>query len=214
MPYTERSRANLLQEGFGSKKIFVIGNPIYEVIRYHRKEWGNIERLQKYQPDGYFLATAHREENVDFTPRLSGILEGFRLIVNEYHLPVVFSCHPRTRERIFEENMVVPDGILVCEPFGLFDFLTLEKYARCILTDSGTVQEEAAIFKKPCVTLRDTTERPETIECGSNMLVGVEPERILLGVKTVLENIGKREPPREYLVEDVSDTVCKIVLGI
>lgn len=99
------------------------------------------------------------------------------------------------------------------EPFGLFDFIRLERNAICVLTDSGTVQEECCIFKVPAVTLRNVTERPETIEAGSNMLTGADPGSILSCVKAVLNQPRNWQPPREYLVPDVSSTVVKIVLG-
>ena len=99
------------------------------------------------------------------------------------------------------------------EPLGLFDFVRLEKHATCVLTDSGTVQEECCIFKVPNVTLRDVTERPETVEVGSNMLSGAEPESILKCVNTVLNRPRNWAPPPEYLVKNVSSTVIKIVLG-
>jgi UDP-N-acetylglucosamine 2-epimerase (non-hydrolysing) len=104
-------------------------------------------------------------------------------------------------------------GVRFAEPFGLFDFIALERNAKCVLTDSGTVQEECCIFRVPNLTIRDVTERPETVDCGSNLLTGVEPDAIAAGLRTALSRPTDWLPPPEYLVPQVSPTVCKIVLG-
>jgi len=138
--------------------------------------------------------------------------EGFRLLRREYGLPVICSVHPRTRSKLRQGDMA-DDGLRGIEPPGLFDFVKLEKNARCVLSDSGTVQEECCVFRTPSVTIRDVTERPETIEAGSNMLSGADPDALLRCVKTVLAAPPAWAPPPEYLVENVATTVAKIVLG-
>ena len=156
----------------------------------------------------------HRAENVDLEPRLAALTDALRRLHEEHHLPVVVSTHPRTQERM--RAFGIPAGnaaVRFLAPFGFFAFIALERAARCVLSDSGTVQEECALFGTPNVTLRDVTERPETIECGSNMLTGADPDAILACVRTVLARRPAWVPPREYLVENVSDTVLRIVLG-
>jgi UDP-N-acetylglucosamine 2-epimerase (non-hydrolysing) len=216
MPYTERSRANLLREGIPGENVYVTGNPIKEVLDYYS---GNIDASKALEnlglEDGkYFLVTLHRAENVDVPERLTSFVEAFQLLNKEYGVPVVCSLHPRTRHQLEKQGKVMEEGgVRAFEPVGLFDFVRLEQKALCVLTDSGTVQEECCIFKVPNVTLRDVTERPETIEVGSNILCGAEPESIIRCVKTVLSQPCEWMPPNEYLVPDVSSTVLKIVLG-
>jgi UDP-N-acetylglucosamine 2-epimerase (non-hydrolysing) len=129
-------------------------------------------------PRDYFLVTAHRQENVDVKERLKGIRHGLEMIGREFSLPVVFPVHPRTRKMI-EEFGISLDGIKPIDPVGFLEFLELEANARLVLTDSGGVQEETCILGVPCVTLRDNTERPETLDVGSNMLAGTSPSKIM-----------------------------------
>lgn len=216
MPYTERSRANLLREGILGERIYVTGNPIKEVLDHYASKVNESTALKglDLRVNKYFLVTLHRAENVDVPERLASFIEAFHLLYKEYNMPVICSLHPRTRSQLQKQNkMMDAEGIRAVEPLGLFDFVHLEQHAMCVLTDSGTVQEECCIFKVPTVTLRDVTERPETIEVGSNMLGGAQPESILSCVKTVLDRPCNWSPPPEYLVHDVSSTVVKIVLG-
>lgn len=216
LPYTERSRGNLLREGLDGRRVYVTGNPILEVLRHNEVSIGQSDVLQRLglTAGKYFLVTMHREENVDVVERLRSLTVALDLLQNEYRLPVVCSVHPRTRSRMqrFEVG-VSNDQVRLCEPFGFFDFVCLEKNAFCVLSDSGTVQEECCLFRVANVTLRDVTERPETIECGSNMLSGADPRSIQQCVRTVLSQRPQWTVPREYLEEHVSDTVVRILLG-
>jgi UDP-N-acetylglucosamine 2-epimerase (non-hydrolysing) len=217
MPYTQRSRKNLLREGIEGERIHVTGNPIYEVINHYNDQ---IERSDVLDRLGitarqYFLVTMHREENVDVAERLRSLVAALELLDRDYQLPIICSTHPRTRVRMkhFGLEASADQRIRFLEPFGFFDFIKLERNALCVLSDSGTVQEECSIFRVANVTIRDATERPETIECGSNILSGVEPEAITRCVRTVLTLNHSWTIPSEYLAEHVSDTVVKIVLG-
>ena len=216
MPYTERSRANLLREGIAGQRIFVTGNPIYEVVRsYQSRIDANdiLERLE-LQEQGYFLVTMHRAENVDDETRLRALVQSLQEIYINYDLPVICSLHPRTRDRMEKIGLSTSvKGLLFHAPFGFFDFVRLEQKVSCVLSDSGTVQEECCLFRVPNVTIRDVTERPETIECGSNILSGCEPEAILRCVAIVMDQDAGWTPPVEYLKENVTDTVMRIVLG-
>lgn len=216
MPYTERSRANLLREGISGDRVYVTGNPIYEVIRRFDKPISRSRALKTFgvKPRGYFLVTMHREENVDVEPRLRSLIEALSRVQRQYKMPVIISTHPRTRKRMETFGVRVDNAQLrFMEPMGFFDFITLEKNAFCALSDSGTVQEECCIFHVPNVTLRDVTERPETVECGSNILAGADPDTVLRCVETVLSRTPDWAVPPEYLAESVSHTVCKILLG-
>jgi len=216
MPYTERSRKNLLREGIEGQRIFVTGNPILEVINHYDAEIkkSRVHDELGVSPKKYFLVTLHRSENVDIEARLKNFIEALDQVQKEYGHPLILSLHPRTRHKIekFAIKLSNPN-IRFIDPPGFFSFISLERNAFCVLSDSGTVQEECCIFKVPNVTLRDVTERPETIECGSNILSGAEPEAILRCVKTVLSQSSEWMPPEEYLLTSVSSTVCKIILG-
>lgn len=217
MPYTERSRQNLIREGFHPQQIYVIGNPIYEVIRHYQPEIDRSDALEKLylKPKGYFLVTMHRAENVDIEERLGDLARALDMVQREYTLPLICSLHPHTRARL-QQFGVGPQnpGIIFLEPLGFFDFVALEQRALCVLSDSGTVQEECCIFRVPAVTLRDMTERPETVECGSNILSGVKPQSVLGCIRTALFSKPAWVVPREYLVENVSGTVLRLLSAL
>jgi UDP-N-acetylglucosamine 2-epimerase (non-hydrolysing) len=217
LPYTERSRANLIREGIDGNRIFVTGNPILEVISHYQDNIRKSMILDKLgvSQGKYFLVTIHRAENVESEPRLRQLIAAIISLGKEYDIPVICSLHPHTRNRIRDFKIDVdPSLVRFHEPFGFFDFIRLEKDALCVLSDSGTVQEECCIFHVPNVTLRDVTERPETIECGSNVLSGADEETIMRCVRAVLVKDAEWEVPPEYLNESVSTTVQKIILGL
>jgi UDP-N-acetylglucosamine 2-epimerase (non-hydrolysing) len=215
MPYTERSRQNLLAEGIDGERIIVTGNPIKEVMDRQAPRIAASTVLQALglSPQKYFLVTAHRAENVDHDARLRSLVSALTQLHDAYGLPVVCSTHPRTRARLESAGITTGGGVQFAPPFGFCDFLKLEEHAFCVLSDSGTVQEEACILRVPNVTIRDVTERPETIECGSNLLAGIEPAAILDAVKLATARPASWTPPREYLQANVAETVCRVVLG-
>ncbi len=216
MPYTERSRHNLLREGIAGERIYVTGNPIFEVIQQYEPliRQSSILSDLKLQPKHYFLVTMHRAENVDIEERLHNIAGALDRIQQTYSMPVIVSTHPHTRSRMEAFNISTKnDQIKFLPPFGFFDFITLERNALCVLSDSGTVQEECCILRVANVTIRDVTERPETIECGSNILTGAEPDSILRCISTVLDQKPTWTVPPEYQVPDVSNAVIKILTG-
>jgi UDP-N-acetylglucosamine 2-epimerase (non-hydrolysing) len=217
MPYTERSRAHLLDEGIPSHRIYVTGNPILEVIEYYQSRIEASHALADLGLDRqkYFLVTMHRAENVDVESRLRALTSSLEQIHDEYGLPIICSLHPRTRSKMLAFGLPMENGkIRFLEPLGFFDFVSLERNAFCLISDSGTVQEEGCLFRVPNVTIRDVTERPETIECGSNLLAGADPDAIRRAVRMVAQHPCDWTPPREYLEKNVSATVVKIVLGL
>ncbi|MFA5909852.1 MAG: UDP-N-acetylglucosamine 2-epimerase (non-hydrolyzing) [Vicinamibacterales bacterium] len=215
MPYTEGSRRNLLAEGILASRIVVTGNPIKEVMDRHAGRIAASAVLETLglETGRYFLVTAHRAENVDNESRLRSLVTALTELHARHRMPVVCSTHPRTRARLEAFGITAAAGLRFAPPFGFCDFVKLETAAFCVLSDSGTVQEEACILGVPNVTIRDVTERPETVECGSNILAGVAPAAILSAVAAATAVAPSWTPPREYLQANVADTVCRIVLG-
>lgn len=214
LPYTERSAENLVREGIRRDRIFVVGNPIMEVLKHYQpkiEESGVLDRMG-LKPGGYFLVTMHRAENVDLPERLRVLLEALTMLAREFSKPAVVSVHPRTADRIQRSGITVdPMLVRLEQPFGLFDFIRLEQSAAGVVTDSGTVQEEACIFGVPNVTIRDVTERPETTECGSNILSGQHVDRLVGGMRLALAEGASWEAPPEYRKRNVAATVGKIL---
>ncbi|MBT2667121.1 UDP-N-acetylglucosamine 2-epimerase (non-hydrolyzing) [Bacillus sp. ISL-4] len=216
LPYTPQSKENLLKEGIPSNKIYLSGNPIYEVLNHYDNEIEQSLILDKRNLDkeDYFLVTIHRAENVDHEDRLLEIMKGINLVAETYQKRIICSLHPRTKSRIeLSPKLEVHPLIEFHEPFGFFDFVKLEKNAFCVLTDSGTVQEECCLFHVPTVTIRKTTERPETIESGSNMLSGIDAKQIVNCVKVMVSQQKDWTFPEGYDHKNVSDKVLKIILG-
>jgi len=185
LPYTHYSRENLIRENIHPSKIFVVGNPIIEVIEHYMPKINKSKIFQKLKlkKNNYFLVTAHRSENVDNQKSLKNIFSGLEKIHKKFNKTILYPIHPRTISKI--KHIEIPKGIKLIDPLGFFDFTYLEKNAFCLLTDSGTVPEEALYFKKPCVTIRDSTERPEIIEAGSNILSGLKPENIVRSTESI-----------------------------
>lgn len=216
LPYTERSRANLIREGIPNDRILVTGNPILEVINYYQEQIdkSTIHKDLRINKGNYFLVTLHRAENVDIESRLREFISAFTELSRYYNVPMICSLHPRTRDKIQNFKVDIDKAsIQFHEPFGFFDFIKLEQDAMCVLSDSGTVQEECCIFHVPNVTIRDVTERPETIECGSNVLSGADLDTILRCVRMVLTGPKTWVVPSEYLNLQVSSTIANIVCG-
>jgi UDP-N-acetylglucosamine 2-epimerase (non-hydrolysing) len=216
LPYTNRSRDNLLREGFHPSRVLVVGNPIKEVMDRHARRIASATAREDLglEQRGYLLLTLHRQETVDHPERLRALLDELAAAAEQLALPIVFSVHPRTRERLEQLGIGGDSELLrLCEPFGYLDFVALLAEARCVLTDSGTVQEECCILRVPALTLRETTERPETIECGSNALAGVGAGAVGRLLADACAGVPDFAPPPEYLARQVSSTVAKVVLG-
>jgi UDP-N-acetylglucosamine 2-epimerase (non-hydrolysing) len=216
LPYTNRGAENLVKEGIPRERIYVTGNPILEVLEHFSSKIDESPILedQKVKEYGYFLVTLHRAENVDLHDRLIRIVSALNSIAEKFKKPVLIGVHPRTQEKLKTFEIAVdPANIVLLDPLGFFDFIKLEKNALAVLTDSGTVQEECSIFRIPNVTLRDVTERPETIETGSNIISGSEPDSILRCVEFAVSQSAQWSPPTEYLATNVSQIVSRILLG-
>lgn len=191
---TETSQGYLLKENIQDTKIHVVGNTIVDATIQNlsiARERSNVLDTFKILPDTFFLLTMHRAENVDDPERLENIINGLKRLSDQYKMPIIFPIHPRTMNRIkefgFDDKISDIDSLKIVEPIGYLDFLVLESEAKLILTDSGGVQEESCILMTPCVTLRDNTERPETVDAGANVIVGCEADRIVSGVEKMLK---------------------------
>jgi UDP-N-acetylglucosamine 2-epimerase (non-hydrolysing) len=186
---TRQARRNLRHEGIDAHKIHVTGNTVVDAVFQNRK----IAKLRTtilhdmdLTPRHYFLVTAHRAENVDVKEHFAGIVTALESISDHYRMPVIFPMHPRT-QKMMDTFKIPARGITIVPPTGYLDFLELEAQASLILTDSGGVQEEACILNVPCVTLRENTERPETIDAGANMLAGTDTEKIVQVAGTMMD---------------------------
>lgn len=178
---TPTSERILLREGIESSNIFVTGNTVVDAVHQNleiSKRKTSILGELNIESGEYCLATVHRQENVDDAARFIGILRGLEMVRKQFGFPVIYPIHPRAHKQLAAFNLVAY-GVMVVEPMDYLSFLQLESKAKLILTDSGGVQEEACILHVPCVTLRDNTERPETLEVGANMLAGTESSEIV-----------------------------------
>jgi UDP-N-acetylglucosamine 2-epimerase (non-hydrolysing) len=192
---TEKSKQTLIGEGIPEEKIFVTGNTIVDAVLQNldiaksRTDNSGFETINEY-----FLATVHRQENVDDHIRLQNILRSLELAQEAFNIEVVFPIHPRTKEQLGNIDSKM-DSVHFVEPFDYLAFLKLESNAKLIFTDSGGVQEEACVLGVPCITLRDNTERPETLEIGANLLAGSDPNKIIDMAKWLFENANSWECP-------------------
>ncbi|MFA6393165.1 MAG: UDP-N-acetylglucosamine 2-epimerase (non-hydrolyzing) [Candidatus Paceibacterota bacterium] len=215
LPYTPGSYNNLIKEGHSPKKTIITGNPINEVLINFKKEIEGSKILENLnlKKKNYFIVTTHRAENVDNPKRLKEIFKGLDLVAKEYKMPIIVSLHPRTKEKMKKFGIEPKDKLIrLLEPMGFFDFVKLEKNAICAISDSGTVQEECCILKVPTVTIRITTERPETIECGSNILAGLNSNKILKSVKIMIRRKTNWKQPKGYANKNVSEKIISLML--
>jgi len=213
--YTEHARRNLLAEGIHPRRILLTGSPMNEVLAAQRAAIDASDVLQRLglQEGGYFLVSAHREENVDDPARLSALLDCLEAVVSEYQLPVLVSTHPRTRKRLEASGRHVA-GITFHKPLGFYDYNHLQLKARCVLSDSGTIAEEAAILGFPAVTMRDSIERPEALDTGSIIMTGLDPANVIeaLGV-VVRDQSAGQHAPAEYAIDNCSERAVRFILS-
>jgi len=219
LPYTEHARRNLLREGLSPENIFVTGSPMAEIFKF------NMEKIEKsrileelnLKKDNYFLISIHREENVDNLTNIKTILEALDLIVKKYGYPLVITTHPRTRKRINELGMTDNNLFLFHKPFGIFDYVKLQKNAYCNLSDSGTIHEDAGIMGIPAVVVRESSERPEAYDAGNVILTGINSQQILQSIYIVRKQYDegiKFSTPFDYQITNVSDKVIRLIIGL
>jgi len=215
LPYIENSKQNLLDIGFSKNNVFKTGNPIFEVLENYSFDISNSDILKKLNlySNEYVLVTAHRSENVDNEETLRNIINAINIIDKDSKEKIVFSIHPRTRNKLKLFNIKLNEDIIVSEPFGFFDFVKLERNAKCIISDSGTTPEEGCIFGIPSLVIREYTERQELIECGSSILCGTKTENIIEAYNIINKRKNKWIVPDGYLIENVSDIIINVLLG-
>lgn len=187
--YTHRYKMHALLEVIPEHKVFVVGNPIVDIVNLYKERAATESRILEtlgLARNGYILVTLHRQENVDSPDVLKGLIHGLDMVSQDLQLPVYYPMSYRTQKRIEEFGIEVPNNIVRSDPVGFIDFLKAEQDAALIVTDSGTVQEEASILQVPCVVARRSTERPETIEVGGCVLAGTDPQHILEAARSLV----------------------------
>ena len=219
LAYTENSRRYLIEEGIHPGTIYVTGSPLGEVLAYYSQdiEKSNILTKLKLEEKKYFVASAHREENVDNPKHLKELFGSLNYIAQKYKLPVIVSFHPRTKDRLSKTKIKLHKLVRLETPFGFFDYNKLQKYALCVLSDSGTIQEESAILDFRAIQIRISSERPEAFDAGTIILTGHNKETIQKAIELVvdLEEKGeKMDIPEGYKIQNVSTKVIKLVLGL
>jgi len=212
---TKIAKDILIKEGISKEKIFITGNTIVDAVLENLKvaqKKSNILKRLKINKNQYFLVTLHRQENVDNKKRLKNILKGLESVSKNLKFSLIYPIHPRTFKMIKIFNLKIPQNINIIEPVGFLDFLKLEANALLVLTDSGGVQEETCILKVPCVTLRDDTERPETLKVKSNILADSNPQKIKKSVEKMLNS--KREWKNPFGNGKAAEEIIKIIKKI
>jgi UDP-N-acetyl-L-fucosamine synthase len=217
--YTEHARRHLLAEGAPHRRVYLTGSPMREVLEHYAPaiERSSILTELGVLPQGYFLSSFHREENVDSVQGLRALLGALNSIAADYDVPIIVSTHPRTKKRLAElTDASIDPRLKFCEPFGFIDYNKLQQSALCVLSDSGTICEEAAILGFPAVTVRRSMERPEGLDSGAIMLTGLDSDVIRRSVQLVVDQHrrGMLPPcPAEYMIKNVSQRVVRLIVG-
>ena len=211
--YTEHARRNLLAEGLHPSRIMLTGSPMREVLDHHRDGVEGSDALDRcgLRADEYVLVSLHREENVDDPARLHSLLTALRVVGEEYGLPVLVSTHPRTRTRLEDQPVELTEKLILHRPFGFTDYVRLQKSARIVLSDSGTIGEESQMLGFPAVTLRDSIERPEVLDTGGIVCTGVGADAVIDAVALVLDQHERDERPGLPAEYDITDTSRRVV---
>jgi UDP-N-acetylglucosamine 2-epimerase len=216
LAYTEHARRNLLSEGIHPRTTLVTGSPLNEVLIANLDKIQDSKILEELSlsENKYFLVSAHREENVDFSERLESLLKGLKALWESYQLPVLVSTHPRL-EKSLKKFVGSSDlaGIKFHQPFGFYDYCKLQLSASCVLSDSGTIAEESTILDFPAVTLRSSIERPEALDTGSIEMVDVDFNQIPQGVERAIVRQSKPQIPHEYQISNTSERVVNFILS-
>lgn len=216
--YSEHARRNLSDAGFPKERIFVVGSPMAEVFldaEERIRESRVLEQL-KLQKKKYILLSAHREENIDREENLHELVNAVNALAERYQMPIIYSVHPRSRKKIAEKNIEFHPFVRQMQPFGFFDYNCLQKNAFCVVSDSGTIPEEAAYFGFPAVSIRTSTERPEAVDKGVFTIGGISVESVLQAVEMAAtfdaaDDHGTEVP--DYSEKNVSTKVIKIIQG-
>lgn len=221
LPYSEHARRYLIECGIPKERIFVTGSPMAEVLH---KNWQQIQSSDIHkriglEKKGYILLSAHREENIDTEKNFYSLFNAVNKMAEKYDMPVLYSCHPRSRKRLEETEFKLDQRVIQHEPMGFHDYNCLQMNAFAVVSDSGTLPEESSFFTSvghsfPAVCIRTSTERPEAMEKGGFILAGIDTHSLLQAVDTAVEmnkNGDYGTPVPDYLEENVSTKVVKII---
>lgn len=218
MVLTEHARRYLIGEGIKPETIIKTGSHMREVIDHYRPKIENSDVLSRlnFEPGKFFVVSAHREENVDSPEAIKDLLETLQALVHKYALPIFVSTHPRTRKRLEEIGYEELDSrIVFSKPLGFFDYMKLQMNALCVLSDSGTITEEASLLNLPAITIRNAHERPEGMDVGTLIMAGLKAERVIDAIE-IIASQRKREsqpvlPVADYENPNVSKQVVRVV---
>lgn len=220
LTYTEHARRYLLSEGVRPETIIKTGSPMREVLDHYlpQIEESNVLSELKVEPGGFFVVSAHREENVDSAGNFSDLLDSLNAIAVKYDCPIIFSTHPRTRARLEKiEESKIDSRVQFLKPLGFFDYIKLQKNAKCVISDSGTITEESSILNFPAVTIRQAHERPEGMDEGTLVMCGMNKSMVLESMDVVMAHAACGERSfrlvDDYAVDNVSKKVLRIILS-
>jgi UDP-N-acetylglucosamine 2-epimerase (non-hydrolysing) len=219
LPYTEHARRYLISEGLRPETIIKTGSPMREVLNYFRPQIESSDVLQRLElsPRGYFVVSAHREENVDSQESLLCLLDVLNAVADRYDKPLVVSTHPRTRQRLdaVDGARNLNPKIRLLKPLGMFDYVRLQQQALAVVSDSGTLTEESALLGFPAIAIRETHERPEGMDEATLVMSGLHPQRVLQSIKLVTTQFAPGETgltaPGDYGSEQVSKKIARII---
>ena len=219
LPYSENARLYLMQEGIHPGTIYVTGSPMAEVWECYKNdvEKSQILKELKLEKVKYFVASIHREENVDTKESLKKLMDALNAVAEIYKMPIIMSVHPRTRNRLDEYKFEINKLINLHKPFGYFDYNNLQLNAFCVLSDSGTIQEESSIMGFPAIQVRENSERPEAFDEGGLILSGLDKNVILQAIDITTKQVAAGEKfniPRNYRDTNVSSKVLRLVVGL
>ena len=219
LTYSDIAREYLLREGLSADRIIKTGSPMFEVLNHYLDYIKNSDILSRLGLDQYkyFVASAHREENINNDSNFTGLISSLNLIAETYNYPVIISTHPRTRKMIETTGIMLHKNIQLLKPLGFNDYNALQMNARAVLSDSGTISEESSILNFPALNIRQAHERPEAMEEASVMMVGLNPERILQGLTELeAQKRGEERTLRsvsDYSMPNVSEKVVRIIIS-
>ena len=218
MTYSQHAKQNLVSEGLSVDKIFCVGSPMKEIFDHYGSQIDSSEILSRLNLSAkkYFLVSLHREENVDDPKKFDKLLNSIEAIANKFELPVVFSTHPRTRERLNSTSRDKSSLIRFVDALGFFDYVKLQRSAFCVISDSGTLTEEASLLSFPAVTLRESHERPEGTDVGTLVMSGSDSQSLISAVEIAYGQYLSSTSPTpvaDYMVSDFSWRVLKIIIS-
>lgn len=216
LTYSDIAREYLLKEGLPADRIIKTGSPMYEVLHQHLPaiEASDVLTRLKLQEGHYFVVSMHREENVDHQGRLTALVDALNTIAKTYDLPIIVSTHPRTQKQLTRHNLTLDSRIQTLKPLGFIDYVKLQKHAKAVLSDSGTISEEASILGFKALNIREAHERPEAMEEAAVMMVGANKERILQGLAVLdTQTPDTLFPVFDYTMPNVSQKVLRIILS-